>query len=88
MKEVKVEVIGLGCVRCQAVKEIAEKAAEKLKRTGMSVKVEWVSIFSKEVIRKYGILVSPALAVNGVVKVMGEVPSEGMVERLMREAAE
>lgn len=90
MEEVKVEVIGPepACMRCQAAKKAVEKATEKLKQTGITVKIEKVNIISKEIIRKYGILVSPAIAVNGVVKVMGRVPKEDEIGRLIKEAAE
>lgn len=90
MEEVKVEVIGLepACMRCQAAKKAVEKATEKLKQTGITVKIEKVNIISKEIIRKYGVLISPAIAVNGVVKVMGRVPKEDEIGRLIKEAAE
>jgi len=89
MKEVKVEVIGPepACVRCQTAKKIVEKTAERLRQAGMSVKVERANIISKEVVGKYGVLVSPAIAINSVVKIMGRVPAEEEIERLMREAA-
>jgi len=89
MKDVKVEVMGPepACVRCQAAKKVVEKSAEKLKQAGMTVKVEKVNIISKEIVSKYGLLVSPAIAVNGIVKVMGRVPSEEEITRLMKEAA-
>jgi hypothetical protein len=89
MKEVKVEVIGPepACMRCQTAKKVVEEAAEKLKQAGITVKVEKVNIISKEIVSKYGLLVSPAIAVNGIVKVMGRVPSEEEIARLMKEAA-
>ena len=89
MKEVKVEVIGPepSCVRCQTAKKVMEKVAEKLKQAGLSVKVEKVNIISKEIVSRYGVLVSPAITVNGIVKIMGRVPSEEEIERLIREAA-
>mgnify|MGYP001153919286 CR=1 FL=1 len=90
MKEVKVEVIGPepACMRCQTVKKVVEKAAEKLKQTGINVTVEKANIISKEIVNKYGILVSPAIAINDVVKVMGRVPNEEEVARLVKEATE
>ena len=89
MKEVKVEVIGPepACMRCQTAKKVVEEAAGKLKQAGITVKVEKVNIISKEIVSKYGLLVSPAIAVNGIVKVMGRVPSEEEIARLMKEAA-
>lgn len=89
MKEVKVEVLGPEppCMRCQAAKKVAEKVAEKLKQTEISVKIEKVNLMSKDVVSKYGVLVSPAIAINGVVKFMGRVPSEAELEKTIREAA-
>lgn len=90
MKEVRIEVLGPEppCMRCQGAKKVAEKVAETLKRTEMSVRVEKANIMSKEIVSKYGILVSPAIAINGVVKFMGRVPNEAEVEKTVREAAE
>ena len=89
MKEVKVEVIGSepACMRCQVVMKTAEKAAEKLRQAGIAVRVEKVNIISKDVVSRYGVLVSPAVAVNGIVKVMGRIPKEDEIERLITEAA-
>lgn len=89
MKEIKVEVIGPEppCMRCQAAKKAVEKAVEKLKQTGVTVNVEKVNIISKETVQKYGVLVSPAIAINNTVKIMGRVPSPEEVEKLLLEAA-
>jgi len=88
MKEVKVEVLGPEppCMRCQAAKKIVEKVAEKLKQTEISVKVEKANVMSKDIVSKYGVLVSPAIAINGVVRFMGRVPSEAEVEKTIKEA--
>lgn len=88
MNEVKVEVIGPepACMRCQAAKKVVEKVADKVKQTGIAVQIEKANIMSKEVVSKYGILVSPAIAINGVVKFMSRVPNEAEVERTIREA--
>lgn len=88
MNEVKVEVLGPEppCMRCQAAKKVAEKVAEKLRQTEIIVRVEKANIMSKDIVGKYGVLVSPAIAINGVVKFMGRVPSEAEVEKTIREA--
>ncbi|MEM3731521.1 MAG: thioredoxin family protein [Candidatus Bathyarchaeia archaeon] len=89
MKEVKVEVLGPEppCMRCQAAKKAVEKVAEKLKQKGMMVNVEKANIMSREIIQKYGVLISPAIAINNTVKIMGRVPSPEEVEKLIMEAA-
>lgn len=75
-------------MRCQAAKKVAEKVAEKFKQTEISVKVEKTNIMSKDVASRYGVLVSPAIAINSVVKFMGRVPSEAEVEKSVKEAVE
>ncbi|MCL6579832.1 MAG: thioredoxin family protein [Candidatus Bathyarchaeota archaeon] len=89
MKEVKVEVIGPEppCMRCQAAKKAVEKAAEKLKQSGIKVEIQKANVMSKDIVGKYGVLVSPAIAINNTVKIMGRVPSEGEIEKLIRETA-
>jgi len=89
MKEIKVEVMGPepACVRCQTARKVVEKAAEKLSQVGLTVKIEKVNVASREIIGKYGVLVSPAIAINGIVKIMGRVPNEEEIVSLMKEAA-
>jgi len=85
LKNVKVEVIGVNppCSRCKKTEENAGKAASKLSEEGIEVEVAKLDITAKETISKYGVLMSPALAINGVVKVMGKVPDVGVIERLL-----
>lgn len=88
MKDLKVEVIGVSppCPRCRKTEENTRKAASKLINEGVEVGVTKLDITAKETISKYGVLMSPAIAINGVVKIMGKVPDVGVIERLLREA--
>ncbi|MCW3982016.1 MAG: thioredoxin family protein [Candidatus Bathyarchaeota archaeon] len=88
MGDIKVEVVGVSppCPRCKKTEENAKEAASKLVREGVKVEVVKLNITAKETISKYGVLMSPAIAVNGVVKIMGKVPDVGVIERLLREA--
>lgn len=87
-KNVIVEVIGVDppCERCRKTEENARKAAAKLEDEGYRIKVEKLSITAKETISKYGVLMSPAIAVNDTVKIMGKVPDIRVIERLLRQA--
>ncbi len=89
MKKVIAEVIGPNapCHRCITVKETVQAVAQKLEAEGIKVEVKRLDIMSREVIRKYGLLLSPALAVNGVVKMMGWVPDKEEVEAILRDEA-
>ena len=85
---VKIEVIGVqpGCVNCKRVEDNARKVAERLGKEGIEVSVEKLDIMSPDLIDKYGLLMSPSMVVNGVLRVNGKVPYEGVVERFVREA--
>ncbi|MCP8323073.1 MAG: thioredoxin family protein [Candidatus Methylarchaceae archaeon HK02M2] len=88
MSELNIEVIGVDppCARCTSLKKAVEAAAKKLKESGTEVKITKLNIISKDVVSKYGILVSPAFAVNGKVKLMGSVPSVNEVLNILKEA--
>ena len=88
LEKMKVEVIGVDppCPRCKKTEENARKATSKLSEEGVTVEVVKLNVTAKETIAKYGVVMSPAIAVNGVVKIMGKVPDVGVVERLLREA--
>ena len=66
----KIEILGTGCAKCDKLKKIAEQAVSA---TGVSAEVVKVSDLSE--IMKYGVMTTPALVVDGVVKVSGKVPS-------------
>lgn len=86
MKELKVEVIGVDppCPRCKATEENTKKAAKKLEEEGIKVDVVKLNISAPETVSKYGLLMSPAIAVNDSVKIMGKVPDPGVIERILR----
>jgi len=88
-KEVYVEVIGVipPCKRCYTTWKNVEKASLTLKSEGVRVTIKKLDIMSKDVVSKYGPIMSPALALNGTVKIMGRVPDVKEVETLLRETA-
>lgn len=74
------------CKRCKKLEENALKAAEKLKSEGINVEIIKRDIMADEITEKYGILMSPAVVVNGVVKYNGKLPDSRVIERIIREA--
>jgi hypothetical protein len=85
---IKVEVIGPNppCARCKKTEENTRKAAAKLNTEGLDVKVTKVDVMSPEIMSKYGIMLTPGIAVNGILKLQGKLPDPGVVERLIRDA--
>ncbi|HHY56303.1 MAG TPA: thioredoxin family protein [Chloroflexi bacterium] len=66
----KLQILGTGCPKCQKLTEHAEKAAQAL---GIDYELEKVTEIDQ--IMSYGVMVTPALVVDGAVKVVGKVPS-------------
>ncbi len=85
---VLVEVIGVDppCKRCTTAQKNAEEAALRLEKEGLSVIVKKLDMSSKETLSKYGVVLSPALAVNGKVRVAGRIPSPDEIVRLIKQS--
>jgi len=71
----KIEVLGPGCPRCTALASATEAAVNKL---GMDATVDKVSDINEITAR--GVMMTPALIVDGEVKVSGRVPSQQEIE--------
>ena len=86
-KNIVVEVIGVDppCKRCAATQKNAEQAISKLKAKGIEATLKKLNIASKEVISKDGIILSPALAINGQVRVAGRIPNPDEILRIIKE---
>ena len=73
-----IEVLGPGCQKCDALYRRAEQAAREL---GIEYELEKVSDVEK--LLSYGVMSTPALVVNGVLKVAGRVPSAEMLKGML-----
>jgi len=78
----KIEILGTGCPKCQTLAANAKAAADKL---GLSYELRKVTDL-KEIMR-YGVMMTPALVVDGQVKVAGKVPSEAEITTILTTAA-
>ena len=76
----KIEILGTGCPKCKKLAENAEVAAEDL---GVEYEIQKVTDINE--IMKFGVMVTPALAVDGQVKLAGKVPSVEEVKNLLTE---
>lgn len=72
----KIEILGTGCSKCNKTKEVVEKV---LKNTG--VKADVVKVEDIETIMKYGVMITPAVVVDGDVKIVGKVPDEKEIKK-------
>ena len=67
----KIEILGTGCPKCKKLAELTEEAVNEL---GVSAKINKVTDINK--IIDYGVMVTPALVIDGDVKVAGKIPSK------------
>jgi small redox-active disulfide protein 2 len=74
----KLQVLGPGCPKCTELAKRTEAAAQAL---GGDFEVEKVSDLSK--IMAFGIFTTPALVVEGEVKVVGQVPSVEEIKKMI-----
>jgi small redox-active disulfide protein 2 len=65
----KIEVLGMGCTNCN---KLYQNAVEAVKLSGKEIEVAKVEDIKK--IMAYGVLSTPALVIEGIVKVAGKVP--------------
>ena len=75
----KIQVLGTGCPKCKKLAENAEAAAGEL---ALNYELEKVTDINK--IIGFGVMMTPALAVDGVVKVVGKVPSVEEIKGLLK----
>lgn len=66
----KLQILGTGCAKCTTLAANTEAAAKEL---GIAYELEKVTDLNQ--IMSFGVMMTPALAVDGVVKVVGKVPS-------------
>ena len=74
----KIQVLGPGCPKCMELAKRTEQATQAL---GGNYEVEKVSELSK--IMAFGIFTTPALVVDGEVKVVGQVPSVDEIKKIL-----
>lgn len=74
----KLQILGTGCPKCTKLAENAEAAAKNL---GLEYELEKVTDIAQ--MMKFGVMVTPALAVDGEVKVVGKVPSPDDIAKLL-----
>ena len=74
----KIEVLGTGCPKCQKLEKIVRATASKLE-----LDAEITHVYDINKIMEYGVMMTPALVVDGTVKVSGRLPSERELEAIL-----
>ena len=74
----KIQILGTGCPKCTKLAENAEAAAKEL---GLDYSIEKVTKLDE--IMAFGVMITPALVVDGKVKIVGKVPSPAQIQRML-----
>jgi len=74
----KLQILGTGCAKCNALTMVTEKAAQSI---GLPYEIEKVTDLKQ--IMAFGVMLTPALVVDGKVKVSGKVPSVNEIKAML-----
>ncbi len=74
----KIQILGTGCPKCKKLAENAEAAAKEL---GIEFEIEKVTDINE--IMKFGVMVTPALAMDGEIKAVGKVLSQDEIKKIL-----
>jgi small redox-active disulfide protein 2 len=74
----KIQVLGTGCPKC---KKLFEVALQTVKDAGIEAEVTKVEDINE--ILKFNVMMTPALAVDGEVKVVGRIPKPEEIRKMI-----
>lgn len=74
----RIQILGTGCPKCKKLAENTETAAKAL---GVEYSIEKVTDINE--IMKFGVMITPALAIDGQVKVVGKVPAPDEIKKML-----
>ncbi len=72
----KIEILGMGCPKCKKLYENAQAAVKEL-----NVQAEVVKIEDIQKIMDYGLMITPAIAIDGEVKAAGRIPAPDEIKK-------
>jgi small redox-active disulfide protein 2 len=75
----KIQILGTGCPKCAKLAENAEAAIEE---TCINAEIEKITDIND--IMKFGVMMTPALAVDGDVKIVGKVPTAEEIKEMIK----
>ena len=78
----KIEVLGTGCAKCESLEAAVREVADKL---GLDYALEHVTELKR--FAAYGVMITPALVVDGQVKAAGKVPGGAELASILTVAA-
>ncbi|MFH1368971.1 MAG: thioredoxin family protein [Elusimicrobiota bacterium] len=81
----KLEILGTGCPRCKKLLQMTQEAVLEM---GIGAKVAVDKVDKIEDIMNYGVMITPALAIDGKVVVAGRIPSKDEIKKWIIEKSD
>ena len=75
----RIEILGTGCAKCKATEKVVKKAVEEL-----GIQAEVVKIEDLQEIVNRGVMMTPAVVVDGEVKIVGHTPTVDEIKKIIR----
>jgi small redox-active disulfide protein 2 len=79
VKKMKIEVLGTGCAKCRATEKNVRKAVEEL-----GIQAEVVKVEDLQDIINRGVMMTPAVVVDGEVKISGHQPTVDEIKKIIK----
>ncbi|MDG5815904.1 thioredoxin family protein [Chitinispirillales bacterium ANBcel5] len=74
----KIQILGTGCPKCNKLAEVADKAAKE-----SGIEYELIKVSDITEIMSFGVMMTPALAIDGTVVSTGKVPTIDEIKKLI-----
>ncbi len=75
----KIQILGTGCPKCEKTTKVVKEVVEEL---GIETEIEKVTDLNE--IMTFNVMSTPAVAIDGEVKVAGRVPSARALKKLLK----
>ncbi len=75
----KIEILGTGCPKCKTTEKVVKKVVKEIGKDVEVVKVEDI----QEIVDR-GVMMTPAVVVDGEVKITGHVPTEDEIKKILK----
>ncbi len=76
----KIKILGTGCAKCKKLTQIAQETVNELGISAEVVKVDKI-----DEIMNYGIMMTPAIAIDEEIKAAGRIPSKDEIKKWINE---
>jgi len=75
----KIEILGTGCAKCKATEKVVRKAVEEL-----GIQAEVIKVEDLQDIVNRGVMMTPAVIVDGEVKIVGHTPTLDEIKKIIK----